>query len=131
MARPKKTLEILPKQWQEDILNLYEAGASDVEIRAYLTKNCKTFSTDLWNRFIDEEEEFSKTIKKGREFSNAWWEKQGRENLKDKTFSPVLWYMNMKNRFGWRDDKNKETDLSETEIQKLKQIANSEIDTNL
>ena len=124
-------MAILPEKWQEEIINLYEVGASDVEVRAYLSKNRNSFSTDLWNRFIAEEEEFSKTIKKGREFSNAWWEKQGRENLKDRSFNPTLWYMNMKNRFGWRDEKPKDTDLTDTEIQKLKQIANSQIEANL
>lgn len=114
MARPKKTIDILPDNWQTDITNLYEVGASDVEIRAYLAKNCGSFSDDLWERFIKEEPDFSRTIKKGKLLSNSWWEKQGRENLKDKSFSPVLWYMNMKNRFGWRDTE-KETDNKDTQ----------------
>jgi len=120
VGRPKKTIEILPKNWQTAIIDLYEVGASDVEIRAYLAKECDTFSIDLWNRFIDEEPEFSKTIKRGREFSNAWWEKQGRENLKDKSFNPTLWYMNMRNRFGWRDNENKPNDNNDKPITTLR-----------
>lgn len=114
MARPKKTIDILPDNWEQDITDLYNEGASDVEIRAYLAKSCKTFSQDLWERFIEEEPKFSLTIKKGKLFSNAWWEKQGRTNLKDKTFNPTLWYMNMKNRFGWRDTE-KDTDKTENQ----------------
>lgn len=119
MARPKKTIDILPDNWQTEITNLYENGASDVEIRAYLAKSCKTFSDDLWQRFIEEEPEFSRTIKKGKLISNAWWEKQGRENLKDKSFNPTLWYMNMRNRFGWRDNENK-TDNNDKPVSTLR-----------
>lgn len=85
------------------ILNEYSEGASDVEIRAYIWKIRNSFSQDLWERWIEEEEIFSLTVKKGRELSRAWWESSGRKNLKDKDFSATLWYMNMKNRFGWAD----------------------------
>ena len=122
MGRPKKTIDILPDNWETEIIDLYEVGASDVEIKAYLAKSCGSFSNDLWDRFLAEIEIFSQTIKKGKLLSNAWWEKQGRENLKDKSFSPVLWYMNMKNRFGWRDEKkdnNSETDAEKETIRKI------------
>ena len=50
--------------------------------------------------------EMADALKKGRELCEAWWQRQGRENLKNKDFSAVLWYMNMKNRFGWRDSRD-------------------------
>ena len=99
MAR-KKTISDLPKNWQEDAINAYKEGASDVEIRAYVLDG---ISDDLWYRLIKEDETFARTIKKGKLFSQAWWEKQGRTNLKNREFNPTTWYMNMKNRFGWRD----------------------------
>jgi hypothetical protein len=52
---------------------------------------------------MKENDEFSITIKKGRMLSESWWNKSGRKNLKEKDFSYTGWYMNMKNRFGWRD----------------------------
>lgn len=88
----------LPKNWKEKIMGLKKEGASDVEVRAELG-----ISQDLWDRFKKEIEEFSLTIKKGDDLCEAWWEKKGRTNLENRQFNAVLWYMNMKNRFGWKD----------------------------
>jgi len=106
-GRPKDTLDSLGKGWELKILNLYENGASDVEIKAFIWKKRKAFSNSLWNRWMDEEEEFSTTIKMGRELSRCWWENMGRTQLMVDNDAPklnaTLWYMNMKNRFGWAD----------------------------
>ena len=106
-GRPKETLEDskdkFPNNWYEIILNEYSEGASDVEIKALIYKWRKSFSNDLWDRWMKEEPEFSETIITGRILSKAWWTKSGRKNLDNKEFSATLWYMNMKNRFGWRD----------------------------
>lgn len=41
----------------------------------------------------------------GKALSEVWWLEQGRKHLvTKKNFNHVLWYMNMKNRFGWRDN---------------------------
>ncbi len=52
---------------------------------------------------MEDEEQFSETIKVGKILSEAWWAKMGRGNLENKDFNFVGWYMNMKNRFGWKD----------------------------
>lgn len=97
----------VPCQLSDDqflfIINEYNEGASDEEIKAYIWEQRGSFSNDLWDRWLKEEEAFAETIKKGRALSRRWWEKSGRANLKDKDFSPTLWYMNMRNRFGWAD----------------------------
>lgn len=107
IGRPKKKLEDLaiewnekfkPLKWEEVITGLYAEGASDVEIRVRLA-----ISEDLFYRLLNEEQEFSITIKKGREFCRVWWEEKARKSLENKEFNATLWYMNMKNRFGWKD----------------------------
>jgi len=102
-GRPKKTVKDLSKNWKSTVTRLYKAGASDMEIKAALS-----MSNDLFSRFMDEEKEFSESVKKGKIISQAWWEKQGRTNLTNREFSPVLWFMNMRNRFRWTNETPKE-----------------------
>lgn len=100
---PKKDLSELPDNWYNQVLDLYKDGASDVEVKALIYDWRGTFSNDLWDRWIKEEPEFSETIKKGQMLSEAWWSRSGRVNLKEREFNYTGWYMNMKNRFGWKD----------------------------
>jgi hypothetical protein len=102
VGRPKSEFN-LPKDWHLLVLEMYEQGASDVEIKAEIYKQRGSFSNDLWDRWIKEEAEFSETIKMGKILSEAWWSKKGRTSLENRDFSYTGWYMNMKNRFGWAD----------------------------
>jgi hypothetical protein len=102
-GRPKEDLSSLPEGWYNDVLELYEKGGSDEEVKAMIWKWRKSFSNNLWDRWMKEEQEFWETIKIGRQLSAAWWSRNGRENLTNKDFNYTGWYMNMKNRFGWAD----------------------------
>jgi len=104
-GRPISTLD-LPDGWALDLLSLYKSGASDVEIKAEIYSMRGSFSNDLWTRWINEEEQFSETIKIGKLLSEAWWHRSGRKNLDNKEFNYTGWYMNMKNRFGWKDNQS-------------------------
>lgn len=101
-GRPKEGLD-LPDGWQAILIALYSEGASDVEVKSWIYSVRGSFSNDLWDRWMSEEEEFSETIKAGKVASESWWHYKGRTNLSNKDFNYTGWYMNMKNRFGWKD----------------------------
>lgn len=99
VGRPKKTVkDTLPDGWQGEVLALMEQGGSREEVVGTLG-----ISNDLFYRWLEEEPEFSETIKRGDQLCKLWWLSKGRTSLENKDFSATLWYMNMKNRFGWRD----------------------------
>ena len=127
VGRPKEPF-IPWDGWQEDIFNLYSEGASDVEIRGLIMEKMgrATYSVDLWNRWLEEEEMFSATIKKGRELCEIWWQKNGRVNLENRDFNPTLWYMNMKNRFGWADKQ----EISGKDGKELQPVLNVKLTTD-
>jgi hypothetical protein len=109
MSRPKKLSNFdLPDGWQKKITEAYDSGASDTEIMAIVSKMRGGFSKTLWNAWLRDHPEFVEVIENGRVLSQAWWEKKGK-SVSDRTFNSVLWYMNMKNRFGWSDEKGKDT----------------------
>ena len=107
-GRPLSNLD-LPDTWGNSVLELYCEGASDVEIKALIYNVRGSFSNDLWDRWLKDEQEFSETIKTGRMLSEAWWHRKGRKNLENKEFNFTGWYMQMKNRFGWADNQKVET----------------------
>lgn len=110
-GRPTTPLD-LPKGWQDDVLQLYSEGGSDVEIKAMIWRWRKSFSNNLWDRWMEDEPEFWETIKMGRILAECWWNENGRTNLKDRDFSYVGWYMQMKNRYGWADKSEQKSEVT-------------------
>lgn len=89
---------------REAILAAYSQGASDVEVRRMLADACSgCFSRRTWYKWLAIDDDFKDFIEFGRDLCESWWLDAGRKHLKDKSFSYVGWYMQMKNRFGWRD----------------------------
>ena len=85
------------------IVGLMKQGASKAEVSAELGISRETLNQ--WTKPGGEyfKQDISDAVKMGVAQSEAWWEKQGRTNLENRDFSATLWYMNMKNRFGWAD----------------------------
>jgi len=109
-GRQKETINTLPEGWYNQVLDLYKEGGSDVEVKALIYEMRGSFSNDLWDRWLIEEAVFSETIKIGRMLEAAWWQRNGRKGLVNPNFNYTGWYMNMKNRFGWKD--KQETQIS-------------------
>lgn len=97
-GRPLIQLSDLPKDWKEMIIREMSQGANLQEIYGWLDISDKTFT-----RLCRDNIEFSRTVKRGQRLSERWWLEIGRKYIRDKEFNSTLWYMNMKNRFGWRD----------------------------
>lgn len=97
------------------VISLMREGASIVEIAYELEVNRTTIY-----EWMEKFEEFSNTIKDGKDFSEGWWSKEGRKNIHNKEFNSTLWYMNMKNRFGWADKQESNHTVSLTEETKQK-----------
>lgn len=104
-GRPKIVPSDLGDDWAERIINLMKVGGSKVEVCAELDIDNETF-----DRLVREEPDFSATVKRALQLSEAWWVRNGREGLREKEFNYTGWYMNMKNRFGWKD--KSETDIT-------------------
>ena len=104
IGRPKKKLD-LPEGWQQEVLERYAQGESDVGIRAYFIESGYGYiSEDLWYRWLKEEPEFSKTIEEGHTLERRWWETTGRLLALKGGGNGQVWGLNMRNRFGFRDE---------------------------
>jgi len=124
-GRPKIQLKDLPEGWQEKMIALASEGASDVELRGIVLGG---ICHETWERLIEEESQFSETIKRCKLLCQIWWEKNGRSNLHNKEFGASLWYMNMKNRFGWADNKKvKQESTIKLDIKDVKSLPAEEL----
>ena len=81
------------------MLKEFAKGASKNEVAVFTLG----ISKDTFYQWVKKNKEFSDSVKLGEALSEAWWMRSGRQNLENKDFSATLWYMNMKNRHGWRD----------------------------
>ena len=86
------------QEYCDQIVQYFKEGWSIEEICIELVICKQTFYN-----WCESNSEFLDSKKKGESFSQGWWMRQGRVNLENKDFSATLFYMNMKNRFGWKD----------------------------
>ena len=93
---------------------LFDQGGTLIEAAREMGVNRSTL-TKWMNGTDKQKESFRETVKIGKEASEAWWIRQGRENLETRGFNHGLWLMNMVNRFGWTSSHSKKEERKEIE----------------
>lgn len=99
-------------EYCEKVISLMEEGASMIEVAYELRVHIDTLYE--WQKVHPD---FSDAIKKAQHFSEGWWTREGRLNLKTKDFNSGLWFMNMKNRFKWRNEHNEDKEDQKSVMQ--------------
>jgi hypothetical protein len=105
MVREAMSSSNLP-DWVTRVRELYDEGATDVEVIKELKWSEKQFS-----EYYTTSEGFKALVDFGRLSSKAWWMQKGRKNLENRSFNTPLYALHMKNRFGWAE-KQETTDNS-------------------
>lgn len=108
----------------EKVIELMREGASITEVAGELDISKETLY--VWVKEEDKKD-FSDAVKRGVGLSASWWEKMGRVNLESRTFSYPGWYMNMKNRFGWKDNQHTTTAPRSDTVVDLKNASDEEL----
>jgi hypothetical protein len=96
MARPTK----YRPEMDSRVLELMRVGASLYEVAADLGIRARTLWT--WER-EGKWPTLNQALEEGRDASRAWWERQGRLNLENRSWQTGLWVVNMANRFNWHN----------------------------
>ena len=96
------------------IEGLFDGGGTIVEASRIMGINRSTFNR--WaNSAGAEKQSFREIVEVGKEAAEAWWIRQGRENLDTRGFNHGLWLMNMVNRFGWTSSHSRKEEKKEIE----------------
>lgn len=90
------SISTLP-EWALKVKELYETGATDVEVMAEMKWSKADFDKYM------ETAGFAKLVEMGRLMSKAWWVGQVRKNLNNRQFNGAIYALYMKNNFGWAE----------------------------
>lgn len=118
VGRPRTTIEDLPDNWKEIMMDCGQEGGSAVEIRALLG-----IGKSAWNTLIEDSEQFRATNSSSKTLCQVWWERNGRRLAVDGGGNASIWIFNMKNRFGWVDKKETEDKGSDELIKTMLELA--------
>ncbi len=101
----KPEFEDMVEDWENIVLQGFAEGRSPVQVWMAIPMNNgkRRLTRALWEKWLNENSYFAAVVEFGLELYEAWWVEEGRKNLGAKEYNHVLWYMNMKNRHGWRD----------------------------
>lgn len=84
--------------WVTKVQELYDEGATDVEVMKELKWSNKKF-----DEHYSTSEGFKALVDFGRLSAKAWWMSKGRKNLENRSFNTPLYAIYMKNNFGWSE----------------------------
>ena len=98
VGRPRTTVNDLPADWREIVMDCGQNGQSAVTIRCKLG-----IATSAWETLLEDSQDFRETIKEAKILCEHWWEERGREMAMGLDGNATVWIFNMKNRFGWKD----------------------------
>jgi hypothetical protein len=98
VGRPRTTVDDLPEDWQQIMIDCGQEGGSAVEARCLLG-----IAQSAWETLLKDSEDFRLTENKRRALCEVWWERQGRKMATGGDGNATVWIFNMKNRFNWRD----------------------------
>lgn len=98
VGRPRTTLDDLPNDWQEIMVQCGQEGGSATEARCLLG-----IGINAWETLLEDYPEFCEAESKRKSLSEVWWERTGRGMATGAQGNAIVWIFNMKNRFGWRD----------------------------
>ena len=102
-----KFLSVWDLRMAKRVEALFDQGGSIAEACREMGISRSTFAA--WSKSTDAQKaSFRHTVKMGKEASEAWWIRQGRENLDTRGFNHGLWLLNMVNRFGWNSNRKEE-----------------------
>ncbi len=124
-GRKQKTLKDinLPDNWKERVKELDAQGYSEEEIYLHYYR----INPHLFEKLCDRELEFRQTVKKAEILCKGWWIEQSRKSLRRQHYQSALWFMNMKNRFGWKDKTDIEHSLADSTIDKFATLSSQEL----
>ena len=113
MSQPNPTVK---PNW-EAVRELYEQGASDVEIARAMGITEAAFF-----QLMEDSPVFAKFVDRGRTLAKAWWYEKARQGIQADKFNTSLFNFVMKNRFGWADkiDTNDTTDKDPVNMDQLR-----------
>ena len=114
MAGKSKFAQIWTPEMSRRVEALFHVGGTIAEVSREMGINRSTFHR--WANSTDREKQnFRNVVEVGKEAAEAWWIRQGRENLETRGFNHGLWLMNMVDRFGWTSSHSKKEEKKEVE----------------
>lgn len=101
MSIPKKTMDILPKDWKKTALDMFTEGAAQIQVIKAIG-----LTVDLHKRFVKDYEEYRDTMVSGMELAECWWVKTGKDNLNNRNFNNPLFNTLTARLFKWNKDED-------------------------